>query len=59
MINFRESYLVSTSFLSAKGKQRVSIVWMSRAQNYTVVSICTAPDWACIEVSEFLNNSIL
>lgn len=46
----RDSYLISASFITTQATQAVSIVWMSRAQNYTVFSTCLAPNWTCHEV---------
>lgn len=28
----------------------VGAVWMRRAQNLSIVSVCSPPDWTCIEV---------
>lgn len=48
----RDSYLISASFITSQATQAVSIVWMSRPQNYTVMSTCLAPKWTCVEVSK-------
>lgn len=46
----RDSYLISASFITVEATQAVSIVWMSRPQNFSVVSTCFAPNWTCVEV---------
>jgi Dipeptidyl peptidase IV (DPP IV) N-terminal region len=46
----RDSYLISASFITSQATQAVSIVWMSRPQNFTVVSTCFPPNWSCFEV---------
>jgi hypothetical protein len=48
---YRDSYLISASFITTHATKTVSIVWMSRPQNFTVVSTCVAPNWTCVEVS--------
>ncbi|KAG5684830.1 hypothetical protein PVAND_014041 [Polypedilum vanderplanki] len=45
----QDSYLISASFIQTQALQAVSIVWMSRPQNYSVVSSCLPPDWTCTE----------
>ena len=47
----RDSYLISASFITTRATQAASIVWMSRPQNFTVISTCVAPNWSCVEVS--------
>ncbi|CAO1378587.1 unnamed protein product [Diamesa serratosioi] len=45
----QDSYLISASFLTIEKESKVSVVWMSRPQNYSVVTTCFAPDWSCVE----------
>lgn len=54
---FRDSYLISAAFITSQATQTISIVWMSRPQNFTVVSTCIAPNWTCVEVSPMFNFS--
>lgn len=30
----------------------MSVVWMSRSQNMSIISVCFPPDWICVEVSQ-------
>lgn len=46
----RDVYLISASFLSTHAAPAVSVVWMTRYQNFTVVARYKAPDWKCSEV---------
>lgn len=48
-IHFRETYITSAGWVAGTSNQ-ISVVWMNRAQNSSVVSICFAPDWNCVEV---------
>ncbi|KAL7031758.1 hypothetical protein ACKWTF_007126 [Chironomus riparius] len=46
----QESYIVSANFITTPAVvQSASIVWMSRPQNYSVVSTCFSPNWTCVE----------
>lgn len=47
----RDSYLISASFITSQATQTASIVWMSRPQNFSVLTTCFAPNWDCVEVS--------
>lgn len=44
----RDYYLSAATWLSAT---EVSVVWMNRAQNLSIISICKSPTWACVEVA--------
>lgn len=48
-LNFcRESYITSASWVV--GNEQISVVWMTRSQNMSIISTCFAPEWKCIEV---------
>jgi len=50
----RDCYLISAKFITTTASQAmpsVSVMWLSRPQNYSVFSTCTAPSWTCVEVS--------
>lgn len=49
-VHFRDYYLTSAGWIGQKNTQ-VSVVWINRAQNLSIVSACLAPNWTCIEVS--------
>lgn len=44
----REHYFASAAWVS---QTEVSVVWMNRAQNLSVVTLCKSPMWYCQEVS--------
>jgi Dipeptidyl peptidase IV (DPP IV) N-terminal region len=46
--SFREHYFASAAWVS---QTEVSVVWMNRAQNLSVVTLCKSPMWYCQEVS--------
>ncbi|XP_056631693.1 dipeptidyl aminopeptidase-like protein 6 isoform X1 [Diorhabda sublineata] len=41
-------YLTSAGWVGHKNTQ-VSVVWINRAQNLSIISACLAPNWTCIE----------
>lgn len=43
----REHYFASAAWVS---QTEVSVVWMNRAQNLSVVTLCKSPMWYCQEV---------
>lgn len=45
----REHYFASAAWVS---QTEVSVVWMNRAQNLSVVTLCKSPMWYCQEVSK-------
>lgn len=49
LLLFRETYITSSGWVAGTSNQ-ISVVWMNRAQNISVVSTCFAPDWICVEV---------
>lgn len=51
---YREHYFASAAWVS---QTEVSVVWMNRAQNLSVVTLCKSPMWYCQEVrnSKFKN----
>lgn len=51
----REVYITSAGWV-ANGNHQISVVWMNRAQNNSVVSTCFSPDWICVEVIKMPNN---
>lgn len=46
-LSFREHYFASAAWVS---QTEVSVVWMNRAQNLSVVTLCKSPMWYCQEV---------
>ncbi|KAJ8915617.1 hypothetical protein NQ315_003401 [Exocentrus adspersus] len=44
----QDYYLTSAGWIGQKNTQ-VSVVWINRAQNLSIVSACLAPNWTCIE----------
>lgn len=44
----REYYITSAGWVSEN--HQISVVWMSRAQNSSIISTCFSPKWLCIEV---------
>ncbi|CAH1368917.1 hypothetical protein MTP99_010420 [Tenebrio molitor] len=44
----QDYYLTSAGWIGQKNTQ-VSVVWMNRAQNLSIISACLAPNWTCIE----------
>lgn len=54
---FRDYYLTSAGWIGHSNTQ-VSAVWMNRAQNFSVVSACMAPNWTCIEVGESFTKNM-
>ncbi|KAF6215218.1 hypothetical protein GE061_009970 [Apolygus lucorum] len=44
----QEYYLTSAGWVNG-GNDAVAAVWMNRPQNLSVISICKAPEWSCIE----------
>jgi hypothetical protein len=44
---FREYYFASAAWVSTT---EVSVVWMNRPQNLSVVTLCKSPMWYCQEV---------
>lgn len=44
----REHYFASAAWVS---QTEVCVVWMNRAQNLSVVTLCKSPMWYCQEVS--------
>lgn len=47
----RDVYLISASFITTHAAEALSVVWMTRYQNFTVVARYKAPGWKCSEVS--------
>jgi Dipeptidyl peptidase IV (DPP IV) N-terminal region len=45
----REHYFASAAWVS---QTEVSVVWMNRPQNLSVVTLCKSPMWYCQEVSK-------
>lgn len=45
---FREYYFTAVSWISLT---EVSVVWLNRPQNLSLVSVCKTPMWHCQEVS--------
>ncbi|KAJ8683542.1 hypothetical protein QAD02_019334, partial [Eretmocerus hayati] len=45
----QEYYLISAGWIGEDSTQ-LAVVWMTRAQNVSVVSACRSPDWDCEEV---------
>lgn len=45
----REYYLTSAGWVGDDNTM-VAAVWMRRAQNLSIVSVCSPPNWTCIEV---------
>ncbi|XP_059617511.1 inactive dipeptidyl peptidase 10 isoform X1 [Phlebotomus argentipes] len=43
----QEYYLTSADWVAPN--HQVSVVWITRAQNLSIVSVCIAPNWTCIE----------
>lgn len=52
---FREFYVTSAGWVGSLNNQ-VSIVFMTRAQNCSVIATCFAPNWTCIEVNLDYSN---
>jgi Dipeptidyl peptidase IV (DPP IV) N-terminal region len=50
----REFYFTGVTWVS---QTEISVVWMNRAQNYSLVSICKNPLWMCQEVSRNMKNA--
>lgn len=48
-LSHREHYFASAAWVS---QTEVSVVWMNRAQNLSVVTLCKSPMWYCQEVSK-------
>ncbi|CAH1183188.1 unnamed protein product [Phaedon cochleariae] len=44
----QDYYLTSAGWIGQRNTQ-VSVVWINRAQNLSIVSACLAPNWTCIE----------
>lgn len=44
----QDYYLTSACWIGQRNTE-VSVVWMNRAQNLSIVSACLAPNWTCIE----------
>ncbi|XP_063918050.1 inactive dipeptidyl peptidase 10 isoform X1 [Zophobas morio] len=44
----QDYYLTSAGWIGQKNTQ-VSVVWMNRAQNLSIISACLAPNWTCVE----------
>lgn len=51
----QEFYVTSVGWVQGveAASERLSVVWMTRAQNLSIISMCVAPQWQCIEVSGF------
>ncbi|KAE8740739.1 hypothetical protein FOCC_FOCC013759 [Frankliniella occidentalis] len=47
-------YLSAATWLSAT---EVSVVWMNRPQNLSIISICKSPTWACVETQRVSNEA--
>lgn len=47
---YRDYYLTSAGWIGQNNTQ-ISVVWMNRAQNLSLVSACLWPNWTCVEVS--------
>jgi hypothetical protein len=45
---FREYYFTAVSWVESN---TVSVIWMNRAQNISLVTHCAPPSWICKEVS--------
>ncbi|CAB0018129.1 unnamed protein product [Nesidiocoris tenuis] len=44
----KEYYLTSANWVN-ESNDTVAAVWLNRPQNVSIISICTAPEWSCIE----------
>ncbi|XP_019772128.1 inactive dipeptidyl peptidase 10 isoform X2 [Dendroctonus ponderosae] len=44
----QDYYMTSAGWIGQKNTE-VSVVWINRAQNLSIVSACLAPNWTCIE----------
>ncbi|XP_031617317.1 inactive dipeptidyl peptidase 10 isoform X1 [Contarinia nasturtii] len=44
----QEVYITSAGWVAGTN-HNISVVWMNRAQNKSVISTCSEPDWKCIE----------
>ncbi|KAF5307855.1 hypothetical protein FQR65_LT06587 [Abscondita terminalis] len=47
-ISKQDYYLTSAGWIG-EGNTHVSAVWMNRAQNLSIISACSEPDWICVE----------
>ncbi|XP_014274528.1 inactive dipeptidyl peptidase 10 isoform X2 [Halyomorpha halys] len=45
----KEYYLISANWVSEDAKE-VAAVWLNRAQNLSLVTVCAPPTWVCIEI---------
>lgn len=52
---YREAYVTSASWVAGTSNQ-ISVVWMNRAQNNSIVSLCFSPKWICVEVIKWCSN---
>jgi len=48
ILTHRDHYFSSASWVS---HSKIAVVWLNRPQNISVVSVCKAPSFQCIEVS--------
>lgn len=55
LLIYRDAYITSAAWV-ANAHNQISIVWMNRAQNISMVSTCFSPDWICVEVIKILNQ---
>ncbi|XP_065218302.1 inactive dipeptidyl peptidase 10 isoform X2 [Planococcus citri] len=44
----QDFYLTSAGWVNDKNS-RISAIWMSRVQNFSIVCYCEAPSWKCVE----------
>lgn len=52
----REFYLTSADW-AAFDSHQVSVVWLSRSQNLSIISVCFPPHWNCDEVSHAVDDA--
>ncbi|KAK0093108.1 hypothetical protein PV326_014278 [Microctonus aethiopoides] len=48
ILNDQEYYLISAGWVG-EDSNHISVVWMTRSQNLSVISACCAPNWECEE----------
>nr|CAD7396636.1 unnamed protein product [Timema cristinae] len=49
VLDGQDYYLTSSNWVD-EGNINVAAVWMNRAQNISIVSMCHAPNWTCSEI---------
>lgn len=56
LVAFREHYFTNVKWISST---EISVVWLNRPQNVSVVTICKSPMWICMEVRKFRDHTVL